>query len=1161
MPLHFYSSNDLEYLLKKSCQDKNKKINSLQETFLPRIILVQSYGMRRWISLKIAEMQGIFANYVFLFPNAFLKFLTENLAAKNKITTPLIIEDPYKKEYLKWRIFQLFMHIKKNKAKSYVELHAYLKKDFAYERCYHLANLLADTYDQYLVYRPELLADWANKVDRQNFQAWLWQQLIKLLGHTHRQARLQAMYQQIEQNKNSLNENYPNITIFGISTLPPYFIALLKNIAKHISIDFYFFNPFTYKSNHVSTHLSEKPHRFIHNLSQEGRELVELFQKDNQANSFFEHHHYSISKNKILLSLLKNYLLVDAHDKTSINYQDAYAILQDYSQKSFGKDSDLSMQIHIAHSPMREVEILQQQLLYLLSEKNYTVNDIIVMAPDIEFYAPYIHAVFQDNTQNQPFIPFQLVDRSLKSENTALADFFILLDFLESSWELSKVIGLLETKSIRKKLNLSTESISKLKTLFEKTGIYWSWDQKKMTPIPSFLEYSWQFGINKLLAHYGILRAFDKELESAYEYDYQLNELETIFGEVVYFLKQVHQIAKEWQLSANLLAWTKRLQQCLHDFFDLSEHPKQEIEMINAIFEKLKSEQKYAEFEEKISFSLLKKHLEFSATSTINDTSFFTGNLTFCSMLPMRSIPFKAIFLLGLSQENFPRKDTLPDFSYLKKSSMIGDRSPRKDDLYIFLETLYSAQEMLSISYVGYDSKTKSELPPSMLITECLQTLDEIFYRTHSYQRGNNPNIQPLDKNKFDNKLIIRHPLHMHNPAYFQMDSSSPNYFPNYSKKKLAISKKILTNNRKIEKLSLHDYFSTNHLKPTIENHHQEISLNDFLKFFQNPPKTFYEKNFGKVNSKSNHYQTRDTEPFRLAEEHLYRYQLSTEILQDINNTPSDVDLKELYQKYKSHPKLPLFYFGEKNFYQLGKEVQTYNHFLSGHRGVTQNVSIHFSLRSLSLPIRYSNRDDNDNDNQVKTFLLNGSLIVDETATEKIIISHRFAKEKIATTFKTWLSLLVLSYQESLLESKVKKSLKAKVIFIDDKSKPNLKEIVLPSNLNLKALLEKMLFYYQEGQAYPLPFLVEVGHDYANEKLKASKKNKSFNQDTTLKYLFHTYVKEKSKSLFNKQAEIYPLVKIFGDLEKDFLTNEKARSQCLTVTEDLMDMFVASITK
>ncbi|MCV4932385.1 exodeoxyribonuclease V subunit gamma, partial [Escherichia coli] len=70
---------------------------------------------------------------------------------------------------------------------------------------------------------------------------------------------------------------------------------------------------------------------------------------------------------------------------------------------------------------------------------------------------------------------------------------------------------------------------------------------------------------------------------------------------------------------------------------------------------------------------------------------FLAGPVNICTLMPMRSIPFKVVCLLGMNDGVYPR--TLPPlgFDLMSQKPQRGDRSRRDDDRYLFLEALMSA--------------------------------------------------------------------------------------------------------------------------------------------------------------------------------------------------------------------------------------------------------------------------------------------------------------------------------------------------------------------------------------------------------------------------------------------------------------------------------------
>ena len=93
------------------------------------------------------------------------------------------------------------------------------------------------------------------------------------------------------------------------------------------------------------------------------------------------------------------------------------------------------------------------------------------------------------------------------------------------------------------------------------------------------------------------------------------------------------------------------------------------------------------------------------------------------SFLPMRAIPFKVVFLLGLGEGLFPatgRRDAL-DLRAAKRRA--GDVDPSERDRYMFLETLLCTREKLYLSYIRRDEQTGDPLQPSAVVEELLHTL------------------------------------------------------------------------------------------------------------------------------------------------------------------------------------------------------------------------------------------------------------------------------------------------------------------------------------------------------------------------------------------------------------------------------------------------------
>jgi len=115
-------------------------------------------------------------------------------------------------------------------------------------------------------------------------------------------------------------------------------------------------------------------------------------------------------------------LYIDGGERTLLQavQSDILNLRERGGRKTPAREDDRSVQVHSCHSPMREVEVLQDQLLAMFeADPELTPEDILVMTPAIGDYAPFIEAVFTLPEDDPRFIPFSIADRGLRQENPA----------------------------------------------------------------------------------------------------------------------------------------------------------------------------------------------------------------------------------------------------------------------------------------------------------------------------------------------------------------------------------------------------------------------------------------------------------------------------------------------------------------------------------------------------------------------------------------------------------------------------------------------------------------------------------------------------------------------------------------------------------------------
>ena len=95
---------------------------------------------------------------------------------------------------------------------------------------------------------------------------------------------------------------------------------------------------------------------------------------------------------------------------------------------------DNSVQVHSCHGRARQVEVVRDALLHLFADDpTLEPRDVIVMCPDIETFAPLVHATFGRATarcgpDGGADLRVRLADRSLRQTNPVLGALAELLD-------------------------------------------------------------------------------------------------------------------------------------------------------------------------------------------------------------------------------------------------------------------------------------------------------------------------------------------------------------------------------------------------------------------------------------------------------------------------------------------------------------------------------------------------------------------------------------------------------------------------------------------------------------------------------------------------------------------------------------------------------------
>lgn len=673
----------------------------LSSLFAKEVFLIQSQGMERWLSQQLASRFEVFANFEFLFPARFFSDLAQKISLS-------LSDSAFDRHLMLWRIEALLRNLEEP---EFEPLRQYLTSSQASLKRFQLARQLAQIFDQYQIMRPDMLAEWREgclfyHAEAETWQMRLWQKIASIAGERHRgELWLDVIRHLNEADPGAYSELLPErISVFGLNTMPPMFLSYLQGLARHCQLHLFLLNPAeTYwadLSGKKQRMLEENPmgHPLLSSLGQQGREFQEMLLE--QAQFDFEPASFELNPAQNVLQQLQNDILNNSVDQRTL-------------------DPDGSISVHSCHSRLREVEVLHDQLLMVLEQDaSLELRDIVVMAPDIEVYEPFISAVFQD-------IQHAVADRSLRLTNHALDAFIVFLNLSQSRFGWQSVLDLLDRPLVYSGFGLTEADLDLIKHWVCETRVRWGKcaQHKKEFGLPELGENTWQAALDRLLMGYAV--GSDAEfIDGVMPYPEIEGSSAQALGGLCDFIELLFEACTEFKPAKTLAAWSSRLFHYAERLLPAADPAElQEFYEVLAVL----VDEIAPIHDDEVELSVLIAWLEGIVVERKSTSGFLRGQLTFCSMLPMRSIPFRVIALMGMSQGEFPKIERHPTFDLLAQHFRKGDRSRRADDRYQFLEILLSVRERLILTFVGQSLCANEMVPPSVVVSELLEVLEQNY--------------------------------------------------------------------------------------------------------------------------------------------------------------------------------------------------------------------------------------------------------------------------------------------------------------------------------------------------------------------------------------------------------------------------------------------------
>lgn len=732
-----YTSNRTEALAAKLLDviEANPEDNPLA----PSEVMVQNAGTARWLSFQIAQFRGIAFNIDFPFPAKVFSRLS------NVFDPHFETDGRFSETHAKWALYDILAELSDDSAFSLVK--AYCSEP---RRRYQLASRLAALYDQYLIYRPDVVVSWEDRPTR-DWQGLLWKQLLaRIYGNRANPPHIARIWHKLKNSQTLPNFHAerlpPSLHIFGISSLAPLYLDFVDRLSYSIPIHVYLLQPTdmywgdlrTAAQARRSSRLkegeaqgelalaegveTETSNPLLPLLGRQGQAFLDaLIDLDPQHDDslFFE------PQAESLLSAIQS-------DMRSLENRSSF------DASSSPPHIDDSLSINNCHNKRRECEVLKDFILDCINrDPSLKFSDFIVMAPEIQEYASIADAVFSDTEVPSARLGYSIADQAATRHSPAANDFLSLLRIPLTRITSEEIAALIDLPSISLKFDFSDRNRSTIKHWIQEHSILWGWDARfrgAREAYPS--ERATWSELRKIIGSGIALSVSDDQLyrEHVVSPDIEGDHAQ-LAGRFLELLEFIENLIAASTRTCTLDEWKLFFEQAAFDSIPQSEDYQSQVQLIH---DSIGKSLEVPSFDSEITLPY-ETALD-SIAQTIERQSppsgYLNGSITFCSLKPMRSIPARVICLVGMNLDDFPRKGSQTAFDLTKQSPRRGDRNPRDEDKQIFLEALLSTRQSLFISYIGQLDASDEKIPPSPVVSALIDYMGHpSIVRTHKRQK------------------------------------------------------------------------------------------------------------------------------------------------------------------------------------------------------------------------------------------------------------------------------------------------------------------------------------------------------------------------------------------------------------------------------------------
>lgn len=756
MSIQLYFSNCLDklaeqFVLKVDLENQHKK-----DVFKAPLIIAPNVNLVKWLQLMLARKRSVCMNMDFQFLEAGLWGLLANL--DNEKLNPKLLNN----DCLRMLLLYALQNLDKNKI-EFKPINHYLfnpdnikRPDYA-ARLWQLSEKFAGLFQEYEFHRWDMIQKWRqNKILLQGME--LCQQKLYLLADElrsklfHNSGILYLSMMEYadkvlagESEEKAVAGNTKDfVHFFGLSQISPFHLQLVGRLSRYYEIFIYAFNPSREFWEDIKT---PQEKRWI---ERKGVKKLEITHAELQQGELSGHDDSDRDDNELLslwgkpgresirlLCKLTDYDFNACFAKEKAPATVLQRIQSDiltFPSEKAGLKQDRSLQIVACSGIYREVETVYNSILYNLEQDNgLQLTDIAILVPDISKYKFIFDSVFNRSPKS---ISYNLVDSHADIESIFGRGVLSIFDFATGRFSRKEVFDLILNPCFMSKWKIGLEEIRIWACWAQELNIFHDFDQisKKKKGYCESPYYTWKQGLQRLR----LSRIMSNPAESERDVSDSFKHFQDI---VPYFdlnsgdidlmekfcvvVEKLHSVALD--LNADLLSgkeWKKRFLEACDELLDIPSDFAGETKVKHSLINALDNLQFYDAVSEddkdpKLDIEVIKEFIKSSLSSISGGYGdYLTGGVTISAMQPMRPIPFKIVYVLGMEEGSFPGKAESSSLDLRLLKRRIGDISLPERNCYIFLEMLLSTRDKLYISYISKDLQKDRILQPCSVVNQ-----------------------------------------------------------------------------------------------------------------------------------------------------------------------------------------------------------------------------------------------------------------------------------------------------------------------------------------------------------------------------------------------------------------------------------------------------------